>query len=272
MKDLCSYSSTPKRCYFSSSYSTQSSAELVTEQSISPLAQKRVLELLSHFKHQPQFKKGKQNSLNSIASWVDGGAGDIDPETFNFLLHVCVTCGSGDDMDLALAIAQRQDLELKESEMNPVLTSLSQNAELRKVKEMLNRVCKDGLKLRVNTLTSLLRRGVNEMDFPFTIEVLDILRTKNFFPSSTNVINDAIRACVGVKTSEAVKVVQGVMALHNSYSMDVPQREVNQETVTEFSHWILRYNCCTSVRVCSIFFLNLQFIERVYFKTNENQR
>ena len=233
---------TPKYCYPPSSYSTtlSSSTELSTEDGLSPPAQERVLSLLSLYKDLPSFKKSKQLSLDRVTSWVDTGSGYIHPSTYNFLLHVCVSCGSADDLDIAMAVAQRQKLELNESEMNSVLTSLSRSAELSKVKETMNNMSNGGLKIRLNTLTSLLQRGVNERDFSFTLEIIDIMRRNNFFPSSPVVICDAIRACVGVESSEAVRVVEGVMALHNSYSMAAPRRQVDQETATEFSNWITR--------------------------------
>ncbi len=227
-----------KLCYFSSSTFSTSASELVTEHSITPLAQKRVFDLLLKVKTMPKtsIRRGQEKSLNDVAEWVTRGADYIDLRTFNFLLHICVTYGSADDLDFALAVAQRQNLNMKEPEMNSMLSGLAKCGELAMVKDMLKKMNEDRLKVRLNTLTQLLERGAREKDFPFIAEVLDMMRASNFFPSSASVISDIVCSCVGEESRDAIKVVKSAMSLHNFHSMDV-----TQETAREFLHWIKRY-------------------------------
>ena len=138
------------------------------------------------------------------------------------------------------SFAKAQRCSLTDGHSNLILSAASHSATIDRVKETLKELFSDGTKVRVNTQTDLLQRAINERDFPFVMEIIDLMKEDGNFPSSTRVMDNVIGACVGVEGDEAVRVVESVMGMHNHCRRNSDMHEVEQSTAQAFTAWIRR--------------------------------
>ena len=214
-----------------------------TEKGLSPSAKNRVLSLLAQYQEGPSFRKSQSHSLHRVKEWVESASDgpELSSSTHHFLFHVCVDRGSSEDIQLAVDLAKRYGVELTDRELNMILAGLSVSGGLEQVKETLREMKENGMKVRLNTQTSVLQRAVNERDVPLALEAIDLMNGDGNFPSSSTVITDALRVWAGAHSCDGVEVVRGVMGLHNNQSQSGKKRhEVDKATATAFMEWIKR--------------------------------
>ena len=202
-----------------------------------------MLSLLAQFQEGPYFRESQSRSLNRVKEWVESASDgpELSGNTYHFLFHVCVVQGSSADIQLAVDLAKRYGIELTDRELNMILAGLSVRGGLEQVKETLREMKEDGMKVRLNTQTSVLQRAVNERDTPLALEAIDLMNVDGNFPSSSAVITDALRVWAGAHSCDGVEVVRGVMGLHNNQNQSGKKcHEVDEATATAFMEWIKR--------------------------------
>lgn len=213
--------------------------------------QARVLDLLAEFKEGPRFKsaRGLQHIVQELERWAkDSVITKPNSEVFNFMSHICTKHGSVQDIDMLVSFTQSHGLKLNDGNLNLILSSMASRAGMDRVKQTWNESFSEGRKIRVGTQTDLLQRAISDRDFLFAVDIINSMQKTGNFPSSVSVMDDAIAACVGVQSEETVRVVEGVMGVHNHHRQGSSKHEVGKSTVKAFTTWIKRSSMqCSSI-------------------------
>ena len=141
-------------------------------------SKERVLQLIDHYQSESE-RHGRSiftRSLDKVRNWALENNAQPHPKVLEIMFSMCLRSDLGSDVDIALTYAAMHDVKLSDGQINALMSWMARLGDYAKTKQIVKKMEKSGIELRLSALCTLMQQAATERDFPYLLGLSKQLR------------------------------------------------------------------------------------------------